>query len=165
MEYTHQHLVTQKYTYRTENGTSRTQRGMSKSIILAIAEKYRPEPVLKVKAYFDDYNNANPGRNLRFLLLPIATPQLNPIELIWSYIKAEARKQNHDYSTTTLKTILENIVSGMKEKLFENNFNHSRKFLEAQWKLDEQLLVNPAEGNFTVFQNMQEEDEENEADN
>ena len=61
----------------------RSGKGKSKIDLYNRCRAMDPPPKYKVQAMFDEYNAAHPGRDLKVLFLPVATPQLNPIEDLW----------------------------------------------------------------------------------
>jgi hypothetical protein len=139
--YTLDRLLTQVYTFQRADGANRSQNGMTNDLLFAIAETLAPEPVFNIKTYFQACNASNPGRDLRFLYLPIVTPQLKPIELVWAWIKTDCRRANQNYSTENLKGMLTELSAKAPVEQFQNCFECAKAFLGMQGEETKLIFV------------------------
>lgn len=72
------------------------------------------------------------ARGARLLFLPPYSPDLNPIELCWSFIKNVIR-QRRERTADLLKTAIKNAFLRVRSKTLKNWFAHCR---QAQFKRD-----------------------------
>jgi hypothetical protein len=158
--YTRNRLLGQVYVFQQGGGKTRTQIGLSKDMLVEIAQPLSTPPVMKIKTYFDAYNTQFPHRNLRLLLLPIATPQLNPIEMVWGWIKAECRKNNYNHSMKNLIQMIQDKSTKVSQEQFDNYFQRSMVFLDMQWRADEVVLGKNRQADIAVWENVSEDDAE-----
>ena len=63
-----------------------------------------------------------PEKNLKTLFLPAYSPDLNPIENVWSWIKRKLRKKVFD-SMDSLKEELENLWNMVDHKKYISNYS------------------------------------------
>ena len=61
-------------------------------------------------------------KNLKILFLPAYSPDLNPIENVWSWIKRKLRKKVFD-SMDSLKEELENLWNMVDHKKYISNYS------------------------------------------
>jgi transposase len=76
--------------------------GMLKSELYRIAREVAPPKQLRLQVTVNRWNERN-QTDIKILLLPIAHPQLNPIEMVWSWVKVEVGKRNKSFTMTSVK--------------------------------------------------------------
>lgn len=73
--------------------------------------------------------------NCDILLLPVAHPELNPIEMVWAYVKGEISRKNVDFSLKEVERLAHEALDGFKEENWVNYVAHcikiEDKYLEA----------------------------------
>lgn len=77
---------------------------LRKSAIFAICAANKPPIRYQLFDWVDAWN-ASHGTDLRINLLPVAHPQLNPIELMWSWLKGYVARNNHDFDMAAIRTL------------------------------------------------------------
>ncbi len=71
---------------------------------------------------------------ISFLELPVAHPELNPIELLWGQIKKYVRKHNLERNLEAVKDLaIEYTKIQDNRQMWDNTFNHSLKYY-AYWE-------------------------------
>ena len=96
------------------------------------------------------------------LVLPVAHPQLNPIELQWCDMKRYAKENNRgqqasDFSLKKITDLLHFRQRMQGEASWLASWKHTWKFATKQWEADETLLSEDEEGE----EENDEQDEEN----
>ena len=113
-----------------------------------------PKPKYCIQQWFDDYNKENPGRVFKVLLLPVAHPLLNPIEMMWNQIKAFVRKWNFTYTMERVKELALAKKAEQGSVEWEKQYQRMVKYAILQWEADEILLAD------AVDEDAEEEEEE-----
>ena len=67
----------------------------SKAQLLECAKSIYPAPKYKIQKIADTF--ANGEFEINVIFMPVAHPELNPIELVWSSIKRYVSTRNHKY--------------------------------------------------------------------
>lgn len=117
------------------NGVSRIK--YSKDLLLQIAKKYKPAKKYKVFDVLQNWNNTK-NTDIKINILPIAHPQLNPIELIWNWIKRYVAGENHDFNMETIRTLAKRRASELDSTYWDKSYQHSYKFAMDCWEADEE---------------------------
>jgi len=134
-------LLQQEFVVPTERG-SRTRRGWSRQALLAKAHECKPKPVYLVHQWIEAFNRQH-GTDMKMLMLPIAHPQLNPIETMWSHIKRYVRTNNQQYDLAVIKTLAETMRDTNGQVLWAGSYKRMREFAEQSWRADEELVADP----------------------
>ena len=58
----------------------------------------------------------------QILLLPIAHPHLNPIELVWSWVKTVVGKRNNDFKMWTVKAKTLERINEVTPEMSRNSY-------------------------------------------
>jgi transposase len=142
--YTSKMLLDDPFTYQAPHGT-RTQQGYTKNALLLICEKHMEnvKPQYNSWEWACQFNEKN-NTDIKVLYLPVAHPQLNPIEMVWNRIKTHVRQHNGEKSATadpfTMNRVQELVrekVADVGEDLCSKFFDHSMKFARLCWDTDE----------------------------
>jgi len=81
--------------------------------------------------------NAEHGTDIRVNFLPIAHPQLNPIELMWNQIKTYVKKHNHDFKMQTIHELTRSKQQSLTREDWIKACNTADKFAELYEEADE----------------------------
>ena len=108
------------------------QKGFSKLQLFDLCRERDPKPQYEVQKWFDDYNQLNPGRHLALLILPVATPQLNPIENMWCGQKQHVRKWNFKYTMAEIQRLAMEKYHSQTAEDWEKQFNKMLRFANDQ---------------------------------
>jgi hypothetical protein len=68
----------------------------------ALRQIHRSANRFKGFYWIADWNSSH-GTDIRINILQVAHPQLNPVELIWNWIKVYYKSNNHDFSMPTVE--------------------------------------------------------------
>ncbi len=63
--------------------------------LLEEAKRLVPPPKYKVQQLADKFSL--PNFDIKILFLPVSHPELNPMEMIWSYVKRKVGKNNLEF--------------------------------------------------------------------
>lgn len=69
--------------------------------------------------------------------LPVAHPELNPIELAWSVIKGYVAKHNKKFTLTEVERLTQEAIGKVTPTMWEKFCAHTEKVEEMYWKKDE----------------------------
>jgi transposase len=120
--------------------TGRKLQGMTKAALLALCRENDPKPVYKVQAWFDKFNNENPGKDLKVLILPVAHPQLNPIENLWGQMKQHVRKYNFKFTMAKIEELFLEKFKKQTADDWNKQYQKMLRYAKEQWEADEKLL-------------------------
>jgi hypothetical protein len=67
-------------------------RALTRDVLFTLCEERQPRPRFKVEELAEVYG-------IKILFLPVAHPELNPIELMWAQMKQQVRKYNVTFKT------------------------------------------------------------------
>ena len=74
---------------------------LQKKYLWVLCQANKPEKQIKLFDWLHDWNEAH-GTDIRLNILPIAHPQLNPIELVWNWVETHVGTNNHDFSMSSI---------------------------------------------------------------
>jgi len=122
----------------------RASRGWPKQELYSLACELKPKPRYLFHEWVKSYNEAH-GTNITALLLPVAHPILNPIEMMWGQIKRFVRSRNRpgdpEQSMETLKSLVLEKRDAQGGEQWQASFRHSWRYAIDQWKADEFILA------------------------
>jgi len=118
---------------------SRRRKGWSKQTLYALAQELKPQPQYLIHEWTKACNEAH-GSDVTVLVLPVAHPILNPIELMWSQLKKYVRQNNHDFDMTKIRRLVMEKIDTLGRDAWKAVYDHSRKYAVDQWVVDEQSL-------------------------
>lgn len=127
-------------------------------MLFALASEMRPKPAFLAQQWVNEFN-ASKGSDVKFLLLPVTHPVLNPIELMWSLIKRHVRANNHEFTMESVEQLTKSKVAALDATAWKRSVQHSWKYATEQWRADEQILQS-AEQAEIVAEEVEEESEE-----
>lgn len=91
----------------------------TKSQLLEYAKKIYPNPKYKIQKIADEFTSGE--FHIKVLFLPVAHPELNPIELVWSSIKRHVSSNNVHFRLTEVERLT-------KEKIATFTSEEIKKF-------------------------------------
>ena len=109
---------------------------MKNKDLILLCREVRPPKRMKIEDLIIDWNTNN-NTDIRFLILPIAIPQLNPIEMVWSWIKNYVGSHNHDFKMGTIHTLVTARVAEIDGTWWTKACTHSDKFAIDQDQADD----------------------------
>ena len=77
---------------------------LKKPDLWVICHDNKPVKKYKIHEWMKTWNG-NHGTDIKVNILPIAHPQLNPIEMLWGWIKRDVAANNHDFSMVTIERL------------------------------------------------------------
>ena len=111
----------------------RTRKGFLRTMLLNIAKDMAPPKVMRVTETLNQWNTEH-NTDIKILLLPIAHPQLNPIELVWSWVKTEVAKRNKDFKMKTLHALIVQRINEITPEMWRKSCRRSdgvaREYME-----------------------------------
>ena len=109
---------------------------MNKSRLLIMCKNMRPPKRLKIEDWILAWNLTH-RTNVRFLILPVATPQLNPIELVWGNVKTWVASNNHEYKMENVRSLVNDRVQWIKDNnWWEKAYQKAHRFCIEQHEVD-----------------------------
>ena len=85
----------------------------------------------------------------RVLRLPVAHPELNPIELAWSVVKAYVAKHNKKFTLKEVEKLVPQAIKTVTPAMWKKFCDHTAKVEEEYWEKDglvedvvEEILIN-----------------------
>ena len=111
---------------------------MSKPQLLFITAANKPQKKMLVFDWAKNYNLEH-GTDIKINLLPIATPELNPIELIWSNMKKFVADSNHDGKMETIRQLMVQKYNEIDNdpSVWEKACAHADKYAEKYSEYDD----------------------------
>jgi len=106
--------------------------------LLSLAAKNKPDKRYKLFEWVKAWNT-NHNTDIKVNVLPIAHPQLNPIELIWHQIKQYVSDNNHEYTMEGIRAHAVAAKAKIGATAWEKAYRHMRKFAETSWESDEAI--------------------------
>lgn len=107
---------------------------LTKVELAAICKRNKPKPkyvISEIAAKF----------KVKILILPVAHPELNPIELIWSQLKQHLKKKNVDYSLTKVEELAKEFFAEFDNSIWKKCVDHVKKIEEEYLEIADDLPV------------------------
>jgi transposase len=120
-------------------GRGRKRSGWPKQAMYQLACEMKPKPQYLFHEWCKSFNSAH-GTDITVLLLPVAHPVLNPIELLWGQIKRYVRSHNHQFKMDRIEALVKEKRNQIGPDEWQASFRHSWSYAVDQWSVDEQLL-------------------------
>lgn len=156
-QYTENMLLNEEHVVEIEgeDGNRRryTRKGMLKPVLLDIARRLAPPKIMKVAETVTRYNEEN-NKDIRILFLPDAHPTLNPIEMVWSWVKVEVAKRNTSHRMRSLKDLTLERVNEITPEMWYKSCMRSDRCGREYMEQDDEVMHSGDEED--------EEDENNE---
>ena len=90
--------------------------------------------------------NEQKGTDIRVNVLPIAHPQLNPIELVWSWLKTWVKKRNKKADMNKILALTQQRVMQLNGKWWKKSCDKAHRFAEQSKVADRKKPVEEEEG-------------------
>jgi len=116
-----------------------TRKGWTKQALLVLAHEMRPKPQYMIWKWTREFNEAH-ETDVVPLLLPVAHPTLNPIEMLWGQIKQFVAANNGRCNMELIAELTRAKQHEQGSEAWQNSIRHSRRYAAEQWEVDEQLL-------------------------
>ena len=72
----------------------------------------------------------------KVLRLPVAHPELNPIELAWSVVKGYVAKHNQKFTLKEVEALVPQAINTITPAMWKKFCDHAEKVEEEYWKKD-----------------------------
>jgi transposase len=134
---------------------------MTKASLLELSKKH---PVKERFVVEDIVRNS--GKDVRILWLPVAHCELNPIELIWAYVKGKISESNTTGGTKTVHGITLECLKLVTKDLWGNCLKAAIKFENKFWERDRLIEKNmcvPSNPNLVINLGMESSSESEES--
>ena len=93
--------------------------------LIAITQRNKPKKMYLVYDWLAEYNAAHPDRDIKLNVLPVAHPTLNPIEMMWNWLKTWVKSNNHDYTMEAIKSLVEERMQVLNASWWAKAYEHS----------------------------------------
>ena len=95
----------------------------TKHQLLDYPRKVYPCPNCKIQKVADKFEKE--GFAIKILFLPVAHPELNPIEMIWAYIKRSVASQNLLFSLSEVERLTREAILCVTSSQFSKYYSHT----------------------------------------
>ena len=93
--------------------------------MLEQARKIYPAPKYKIQKIADKFTSAD--FNIKILFLPVAHPELNPIEIVWGRVKRAVARNNLTFQLAAVEQETKRQVDNISAHDFKKFANHAKK--------------------------------------
>ena len=122
----------------------------TKAGLIALSKKYPQEERLVIEDIIEDYNLENCA-NIKLLFLPVAHCELNPIEIVWAFLKAKVSELNTRGGSRAVLELTNNCIKLVTPKIWQGCIKKAIQFEEKFWirdhlidkNLDDMVFSNP----------------------
>jgi len=97
----------------------------TKAQLLERAISIYPQPKYKIQKLADKF--ANDEAHIKIIFLPVAHPELNPIEMVWGLIKRRVASRNLHFSLSLVETETRKQLQEITPELFNKFVQHTLK--------------------------------------
>jgi len=116
--------------------------GFNKTMMYAYALSSAPKETRYKWQDWVEAQNKQPGWDIRVLILPVAHPRLNPIEIQWADLKNYVRDKNKDFSLGKIEGLAKQKLNDMQtDGSWAKAVANSQKYIRIFWRMDEELLL------------------------
>ncbi len=129
---------------RRSNTLFNTLMSLKKTAIFWLCQTTIPPKKFKIFEWIKEWNALN-KTDIKVNFLPIAHPQLNPIELIWSQIKSYVKDNNHDFNMKTIEMLTRQKQAMLNSEAWIKVCDRADEFAKSYEEADETDLPDAAE--------------------
>ena len=97
----------------------------TKAQLLEFAKTIYPSPKYKIQKLADEF--ASNGFDIKILFLPVAHPELNPIEMVWSFIKRKVASRNLHFNLTHVENETKKHIAEIAAQDIKKYVSHAKK--------------------------------------
>lgn len=115
----------------------RTCRRITKNLMLEHATNITPAAKYLTQDLADQFEDGD--FSIKILMLPVAHPELNPIELVWAYMKNYVAFHNFKFNMTAVQEDTENVLNSVSPEMFSRFCARSMKE-EAKYREMDELI-------------------------
>ena len=101
------------------------RRKKSKHQLLAFAPSIYPSPQYNIQKITDNFNTKS--FQIKILFLPVAHPELNPIEMVWGFIERTVAAQNMTFKLYAVEHITKEQIKKVTANKFHKYYTHAIK--------------------------------------
>ena len=94
-------------------------------MMLEHAQKIAPDPKYEIQDIADQFEDGE--FCIKILFLPVAHPELNPIELAWAYLKNNISSQNFEFKMDAVLALAKGVLENITQQMFFKFCEHSKK--------------------------------------
>ena len=95
--------------------------------------------------YYVDHLVRDCGKDVKLLFLPVGHCELNPIELIWAYMKGKVSEKNTTGGTKNVLGLTKDCIKLVTKELWQNCIREAIKFENKFWERDRLIERNMGE--------------------
>ena len=95
----------------------------TKHQLLHHARKIYPTPKYKIQKIADKFETET--FSIKILLLPVAHPELNPIEMVWTFVKQSAASCNLKFNLSAIEELTREQILKVTPELFNKYYIHA----------------------------------------
>ena len=117
---------------------------MSKATLKAMGITMKPKKMYLVFDWVADWN-ASKGTDIKINVLPAAHPTLNPIELVWCWLKGYVARNNHAYTMPAIRELALARVQQLGPQFWYKAVAHSNKYVVCYEEYEEADEVDEAD--------------------
>lgn len=143
-----------------ESGKMRRSIGLPRDELAKLCTLAKPAPVYKIHEWLKKWNSDH-ETDIRLNLLPVAHPQLNPIELAWAQLKQFGRSSNAVFRMPEVQRLALQKKESLSTELWQSLFWHAHKYAVDSFRSDEIIAESELEeGSALEYEENSEEDDE-----
>lgn len=95
-----------------------------KSQLLEYARSIYPAPKYKIQKIADKFSTDE--FDIKILFLPVAHPELNPIEMVWSFVKRAVASRNLHFTLTHVENVTKTLMQGLTSSDIHGYVRHAQ---------------------------------------
>ena len=108
---------------------------LKKVELCALCSKHKPKPKYEIVELAKKHK-------IRIMLLPVAYPELNPIEMVWSQMKDYIKKRNTKYSLTDVEKYADEFFETFENAKWKDCVDHVKKIEDEYLDAADDIQVN-----------------------
>lgn len=112
-----------------------TSRKITKNLMFEHAQTIAPAPKYRAQDLADQFEDGE--FSIKILMLPVAHPELNPIELVWAYMKNYVAFHNFKFNMTAVQEDTEHVLRNVSKEMFSRFCARSMKEEARYREMDE----------------------------
>lgn len=114
-------------------------KAIKKDDVWAFCYERKPKKKFLLPEWVDAYNKAN-NKDIRVNYLPVAHPQLNPIEMLWNWLKTDVAAKNKTFSIADIRRLATARQAELDGEWWAKACRKSHEFAEDCLEADDALF-------------------------
>ena len=102
--------------------------------LAAMCSKHKPKPIYKISEMAKKHK-------IKILFLPVAHPELNPIEMIWAMLKEFLKKKNANKSLSEVEKWANEFFDSFDDVKWKKCIEHVKKIAEQYLEVADDIPV------------------------